>query len=49
MKYGLASLDGTAGLHDYALTNSLFSLGSYSTMYPATALAATVKGEARYI
>src|SRR5271155_4624429 len=33
----------------YALTSCLFSLGSYSTMYPATALAATVKGEARYI
>src|ERR1700732_2403649 len=33
----------------YAPTNSLFSLGSYSTMYPATALAATVSGEARYI
>jgi hypothetical protein len=33
----------------YAPTNSFFSLGSYSTMYPATALAATVRGEARYI
>ena len=33
----------------YAPTNSFFSLGSYSTMYPATALAATVKGDARYI
>src|SRR5882672_3593940 len=29
--------------------SSLSSLGWYSTMYPATALAATVKGEARYI
>ena len=33
----------------YAPTNSFFSLGSYSTMYPATALAATVSGDARYI
>ena len=31
----------------YTSTNA--SLGSYSTMYPATALAATVNGEARYI
>ena len=36
-------------LDSYAPTNSFFSLGSYSTMYPATALAATVRGEARYI
>src|ERR1700676_4136602 len=36
-------------LRTYAPTNSLFSLGSYSTMYPATALAATVNGDARYI
>ena len=34
---------------DYVPTSSLFSLGSYSTMWPATALAATVKGEAKYI
>src|SRR5271163_1802925 len=33
----------------YALTNCFFSLGLYSTMYPATALAATVRGDARYI
>src|SRR5262245_25975651 len=33
----------------YTLTNCLVSLGSYSTMYPATALAATVSGEAKYI
>src|SRR5215472_17189165 len=30
-------------------TNSLSALGSYSTMYPATALAATVNGLAKYI
>src|SRR5678816_3153307 len=36
-----------SGFH--APTNSLFSLGSYSTMYPATALAATVSGLAKYI
>jgi len=33
----------------YAPTSSFFSLGSYSTMYPATALAATVNGDAKYI
>ena len=33
--------------HGFAPTSA--SLGSYSTMYPATALAATVNGEARYI
>ena len=31
----------------YTRASSLFSLGSYSTMYPATALAATVKGVSR--
>src|SRR5689334_1387453 len=33
----------------YAETNCLSSLGWYSTIYPATALAATVNGDARYI
>src|ERR1700686_900997 len=33
----------------YAPTNSLSALGSYSTICPATALAATVSGLARYI
>ncbi len=41
--------ESKAVLDSYAPTNSFFSLGSYSTMYPATALAATVRGEARYI
>src|SRR5581483_1432644 len=33
----------------HTCTDSRMPAGSYSTMYPATALAATVSGEAKYI